>query len=107
MPEDLTAFVYLFEGSASVGETPLQQQQLAVLGRQGQICVKAGKEGARFLLVAGSAIGEPIVQYGPFVMNTGKEIARAMKDYSEGTLVQAKADMINHDGPVYVGPKMQ
>ena len=96
LPENHTTFVYLFEGSASVDDSGLQGRQLAVLGRGKQLSVKAGSDGARFLLVAGRAIREPIVQYGPFVMNTRTEIERALKDYSEGRLVQTKADMINH-----------
>ena len=68
---------------------------MAVLSRGEQLSVKAGSDEARFLLVAGGAIGEPIVQYGPFVMNTRQEIEQALKDYSEGRLVHAKAEMIN------------
>ena len=96
LPENHTTFVYLFEGSASVADSGLQGRQLAVLDRGERLSVQAGSDGARFLLVAGRAIGEPIVQYGPFVMNTRTEIERALKDYSEGRLVQTKADMINH-----------
>ena len=96
LPENDTTFVYLFEGSASVADSGLQGRQLAVLDRGERLSVQAGSDGARFLLVAGRAIGEPIVQYGPFVMNTRTEIERALKDYSEGRLVQTKADMINH-----------
>jgi redox-sensitive bicupin YhaK (pirin superfamily) len=79
-----------------VADSGLQGRQLAVLDRGERLSVQAGSDGARFLLVAGRAIGEPIVQYGPFVMNTRTEIERALKDYSEGRLVQTKADMINH-----------
>lgn len=51
---------------------------------------RAGVEGGalKFLLVAGCPISEPIVQRGPFVMNTRAEVERAFRDYSEGTLVQ-------------------
>jgi len=51
--------------------------------------VKAGSDGARFLLLAGRPIGEPVVQYGPFVMNTREEIDQAIRDYQAGTLTQA------------------
>ncbi len=94
LPENHTAFVYLFEGIARVVGTRLREQQMAVLSEGEQIAVAAGTDGARFLLVAGRAIGEPIVQYGPFVMNTREEIEQAMEDYREGRLVQTKADMI-------------
>ncbi|MBM4201027.1 MAG: quercetin 2,3-dioxygenase, partial [Gammaproteobacteria bacterium] len=46
----------------------------------------AGSEAARFLLLAGKPLGEPVVQYGPFVMNTRDEIEQALADYRDGTL---------------------
>jgi redox-sensitive bicupin YhaK (pirin superfamily) len=95
LPEDDTAFIYLFEGDATVGDDVLQEQQLAVLDRADQVSLTAGSNGARFLLVSGTAIGEPIVQYGPFVMNTRDEINQALEDFRDGKLVQSKADMIN------------
>jgi len=53
----------------------------------------AGSTGARFILVAGRPIGEPVVQYGPFVMNTREEIEQAIADYRAGKLVQTRASM--------------
>ena len=96
LPDIHTAFIYVIEGEVKVADTDLQEQQLGVLGMGEQLCVKTGSKGARFLLVAGRPIGEPIVQYGPFVMNTREEIVQAMEDYREGRLVQKKAEMINY-----------
>ena len=53
--------------------------------------VLAGDDGARFILVAGRAIGEPVVQHGPFVMNSPEEIEQAMRDYRDNRLVREKA----------------
>jgi hypothetical protein len=64
---------------------------LAVLGAGDGLEIGAGTEGLRALLVAGRPIGEPIVQYGPFVMNSREEIEQAMADYRDGRLVRAKA----------------
>jgi redox-sensitive bicupin YhaK (pirin superfamily) len=51
-----------------------------------EIRVSGGPAGARLLLLAGKPLGEPIVQYGPFVMNTREEIEEAIRDYQSGKL---------------------
>ncbi|HYA66038.1 MAG TPA: pirin family protein [Burkholderiaceae bacterium] len=85
------AFVYLYEGEASVGEEakPLPTRAAGLLSPGSDVRVQAGPMGARFLLLAGAPIGEPIVQYGPFVMNTRAEIDQAISDYQSGHLTAA------------------
>jgi len=85
------AFLYLYEGEASVGEEARQLPARAagLLGAGEQVRVQAGERGARFLLLSGAPIGEPIVQYGPFVMNTRAEIDQAIADYQAGRLTTA------------------
>jgi redox-sensitive bicupin YhaK (pirin superfamily) len=51
--------------------------------------LRAGHDGARLLLLAGKPLNEPVVQYGPFVMNTREEIERAVRDYQAGELTGA------------------
>jgi hypothetical protein len=51
--------------------------------------VRAKKPGCQLLLAAARPIGEPIVQRGPFVMNTDAEIQRAFADYRAGVLDRA------------------
>ena len=77
-------FVYVFEGTARIGGTVLPRGTLGVLG-PGET-VEAGAEGgpARFILVAGRPLREPVVKYGPFVMNTEREIHQAIADYQAG-----------------------
>jgi len=85
------AFVYLYEGQASVGEEAKQLPARAagLLGAGDLVQVRAGQSGARFLLLVGAPIGEPVVQYGPFVMNTRSEIDQAIADYQSGRLTAA------------------
>jgi redox-sensitive bicupin YhaK (pirin superfamily) len=50
------------------------------------VALRAGAEGARAILIAGRPLGEPIAQYGPFVMNTHQEIVLAVDDFRAGKL---------------------
>ncbi len=89
LPATHTAFVYVFEGAVRIAGGDLPPHTLAVLGDGETLSLRAGGLGARFILVAGKPLREPIVQYGPFVMNTREEIEQAMADYRAGRLVQA------------------
>ena len=91
LAEELHGFVYVFEGDARMEDTALPQHTFAVLGDGDNMMVTAGASGARLILVAGRPLGEPIVQYGPFVMNSPEEIQQAFIDYREGKLVRDKA----------------
>ncbi|HJU70211.1 MAG TPA: pirin family protein [Paucimonas sp.] len=88
---DYHAFVYPYDGSLQVGEEaprPVGRHQAGVLSAGTQVDVAAGPEGARFLLLAGRPLNEPIAQYGPFVMNTSEEIEQAIVDFQSGKFVQ-------------------
>jgi redox-sensitive bicupin YhaK (pirin superfamily) len=75
------AFAYVYEGALD----GVEPHAAAIFSNSGEIRLSS-KEGARFLLLAGKPIGEPVVQYGPFVMNTREEIEQAIRDYQAGTL---------------------
>ncbi len=89
VPSGHAGFVYLYEGEATLGAdaTPLPLRAAGVLSDGERLRIKAGASGARLLLIAGKPLREPIVQYGPFVMNTREEIEQALQDYSAGRLV--------------------
>jgi redox-sensitive bicupin YhaK (pirin superfamily) len=89
IPATHAAFAYVVEGSARVGgaATNVNASELAVLGPGDEIVAKSDA-GARFLLLAGAPIGEPIARWGPFVMNTQAEIQKAIDDYRGGRLVE-------------------
>ncbi|MDH5274129.1 MAG: quercetin 2,3-dioxygenase, partial [Gammaproteobacteria bacterium] len=82
---------YVYEGDAVVGDDarPLPLRSAGLLTPGGSVRIRAGEKGARLLLLAGKPIGEPVVQYGPFVMNTPEEIQQAVIDYQRGQLAVA------------------
>mmetsp|Transcript_18947 Transcript_18947/g.53090 ORF Transcript_18947/g.53090 Transcript_18947/m.53090 type:complete len:296 (+) Transcript_18947:138-1025(+) len=85
VPHGWNGFAYVYEGSGSIGGTPGRREQNMVLGQGDHVVALADRGGLfKFLLVAGQPIGEPIVQHGPFVMNTREEIMQAFTDYSSG-----------------------
>ena len=88
--EGHNTFVYAYEGSVSIGPAgsarEVPARSAALLSEGDSIEVNAGKEGSRFLVIAGRPLAEPVVQYGPFVMNTKEEIEQAVRDYQEGNL---------------------
>jgi len=90
-----TVFAYLFEGSACFGETEesvcAENGTVVLFGDGERVAIKAGADGARFLLVSGQPIGEPIAWGGPIVMNTAEELERAFEEYREGTFVKHDA----------------
>jgi redox-sensitive bicupin YhaK (pirin superfamily) len=87
------AFLYNYEGSARVGAVadakPLLNRAAGVLSDGDEVRVQAGAEGVRFLFLAARPLHEPVVQYGPFVMNTREEIEQALADYRDGRLASA------------------
>jgi redox-sensitive bicupin YhaK (pirin superfamily) len=85
------AMAYVFEGSLQLAgdQTLLETHSAAILTDGDHVEFEAGSDGARFLLLSGRPLHEPIVQYGPFVMNTVAEIEQAIHDYQTGRLTEA------------------
>jgi quercetin 2,3-dioxygenase len=83
-----TALVVL-EGEISVnGAENAREGQLVVLSQQGETLHLSATEDAKVLLLAGEPLGEPIVGYGPFVMNSKTQIAEAVRDFNSGRFGQ-------------------
>ena len=93
-PAGLTALLYVYEGAVSVGDevndekapATLTRGQLGLLSNGEKVSLTGQAAGTRLLLMAARPIGEPVVQYGPFVMNTEAEIRQAVRDYQLGQL---------------------
>jgi redox-sensitive bicupin YhaK (pirin superfamily) len=92
LPRDHEAFVYVFQGALRLGNDgrEVRDGQLARLDRAGDAVRFRGIDGAatpgRALLLAGVPLGEPVVHYGPFVMNSEREIRDAIRDYQSGRM---------------------
>lgn len=88
LPTGHNAFLYVYRGEVTVGDRAVPAGRMAILdnraGADG-VVVQAIAE-AKFLLVAGQPLKEPIVQYGPFVMNTKEQIYEALSDFRDGRL---------------------
>lgn len=91
LPEGYNAFIYVYRGTVDVEGTQVTSRHMGILanapGSDGVAVSAAGADEARLILIAGKPLNEPIVQYGPFVMNTQDEIRRALSDYSSGEFV--------------------
>lgn len=93
IPRGHAAFVYVFEGEARFGETgngagdPISGPRLVVLGDGDFLPVSTGSASARFILLSGKPLNEPIARYGPFVMNTKEEIEQTLYELRMGTFV--------------------
>lgn len=86
-----TAFVYVIENEVKVDQqqglsVSLGRDQLAVLTPGDEVSVLSGESDARFLLIAGKPLNEPVARRGPFVMNTAAEIDQAFSDFRAGKM---------------------
>jgi redox-sensitive bicupin YhaK (pirin superfamily) len=91
IPRGHSVFAYVFEGEARVGaeeSTLVAAPRLVVWSDGDSIEVRGGDEPARFLLVSGAPLNEPIARYGPFVMNTQAEIQQTLRDLQQGTFAR-------------------
>ncbi|PZX30807.1 conserved hypothetical protein, PIRIN-LIKE PROTEIN [Cupriavidus phytorum] len=97
LPAGHNAFIYVYRGEVSVGagddRAVVEAQRMGVLDNAGQadgVIVRAEAD-ARFLLIAGRPLNEPIAQYGPFVMNTQEQIYQTLADFRDGRFATSVA----------------
>ena len=86
LPADHNAFVYVYRGGIKIDGTDVPAQRMAILrnGKDADGVRISAPAASRVLLIAGKPLGEPIAQYGPFVMNSNDEIFQAVQDYQAG-----------------------
>ncbi|KAI4370413.1 hypothetical protein MLD38_018767 [Melastoma candidum] len=88
IPESWNSFIYVLEGEGLFGSEDsslVQPHNLLVLGGGDGVSVwNKSSEALRFVLIAGQPLNEPVVQHGPFVMNTKAQIEETIRDYRHG-----------------------
>lgn len=92
VPAGHTVMVYVYEGLVTLGDatTQVRRGQVARLDREGDtVMITPQSVDTRVVVLAGKPLHEPIVQYGPFVMNTQQEIEQALADYQRGEFAHA------------------
>lgn len=88
LPPDHNAFVYVYRGEVGIAGQTVPQKRMAILTNTALadgVSIEASAD-AKLILVSGQPLKEPIVQYGPFVMNTKEEIYQALADFRDGRL---------------------
>lgn len=93
LPKEMNAFAVVAEGEVAMGPAGVRVpgHHLAVLGDGDALTLEARKD-STVLLGGARPIGEPISRWGPFVMNTREEIAKAIEDFRTGRLVKRRAE---------------
>ena len=87
VPRGHTALAYVFEGAGNFSGEAVESVRMVVFSDGDQIEVESDT-GVRFMLIAGMPFGEPIVPYGPFVMNTVEEIQQTLAELRNGTFIR-------------------
>ena len=89
VPRGHTTLAYVFEGTGrfGAGSDMVDAVKMVVFGEGDQVEVES-EAGVRFMLIAGMPFGEPIVPYGPFVMNTAEEIRQTLMELRSGTFIK-------------------
>ena len=88
LPADHNAFLYVYRGEVTIDGKAVPLQRMAILANTAQadgVVIEASAD-AKLILISGKPLKEPIVQYGPFVMNSKDEIYQALSDFRDGRL---------------------
>jgi len=88
IPSGHTALAYVFEGTAKFAGTDVEAVRMLRFGDGDQLEVRTEAGEVRFMLIAGAPFKEPIVPYGPFVMNTVEEIQQTLVELRNGTFIK-------------------
>ena len=88
LPKNLNAFIYVYEGNLTLvsenSQELVSQGEMAILKNDGDLACLLSNARSKAIVIAGQPLGEPIAQYGPFVMNTQQEVMQAVRDFQQG-----------------------
>lgn len=86
LPSTHNAFIYVYRGAVTVDDVQVASRRMGILSNvpEADGVTLYAAEDTRLILIAGKPLDEPIVQHGPFVMNTQQEIHQALSDYNNG-----------------------
>ena len=89
VPVTHNAFIYVYRGMVKVGDVQVESRRMGILSNTlaADGVTLMAPQPARLILIAGKPLNEPIVQYGPFVMNTQEQIHQALEDFGSGRFV--------------------
>ena len=88
IPSGHTTLAYIFEGVGETGNEVVESVSMVVFKDDGDQVEVKSESGVRFMLIAGAPFKEPIVPYGPFVMNTVEEIQQTIAELRNGTFIK-------------------
>ena len=83
-PANFNTGLLVLEGKVTANGAAVPQDRFALFGNEGEGVAVQAEADSKILLLSGEPIDEPIASYGPFVMNTQKEIMQAVEDYQAG-----------------------
>jgi redox-sensitive bicupin YhaK (pirin superfamily) len=84
VPADYNAFAFIVNGTAKIAGRDVREDDAVIFSRDGDSVLVESANGCELLLIGGVPINEPVVRYGPFVMNSEREILQAFADFQSG-----------------------
>ena len=88
IPSGHTTLIYVFDGVGEFSGEAVESVSMVVFNDDGDHIEVKTEAGVRFMLMAGAPFNEPIVPYGPFVMNTREEIEETLRELRNGTFIK-------------------
>jgi redox-sensitive bicupin YhaK (pirin superfamily) len=88
IPDGHTLITYVFEGEGVFSDETIDAVKMVKYANGDSITVTTENHPVRFMLIAGAPFREPIVPYGPFVMNTMEEIQETLRELRNGTFIK-------------------